>query len=125
MVDLTKPEQLILASILQSSKANNKPLNIRDNSRFRSNKRKRRRYRKVTQFTGKMDAYKEHLNEENKFDQSSVKAINKQLKAHLHMKRNLPKMDHLSSHINEKGGNKKVPLPIYSSHNNEADLKLK
>lgn len=103
MVGLINPEQLILASILQGSKLKNNAINIRDNSKFRSHKRRRRRYKKPPQFTRKIDAYKEHLNEENKFDISSVKAINKQLKPTIYGKRNLPKMDLSMGNIIEEG----------------------
>ncbi|CAI2380518.1 unnamed protein product [Moneuplotes crassus] len=123
MIDLTNPEQVLLASILQGSKLGSKVVSIRDASRFRSKKRNRRRYRKAASNSGAMHPYKERLNEENKFDQTSIKAINKQLKPSMLARRNLPRMDLSVSHISEETRKRKIP-PTYTSSTADLDQKM-
>jgi len=127
MVDLTNPEQIALASILQGSKMSQSVL--RYNSKLRGKKRSKRRYKKSGNFsinTHAMDPYKDSFNEENKVDYSSVKAINKRLKNNIHAKRNLPKMESTSGHISEDTRRKKPPIvATHNSHQNEVELKLK
>ena len=94
---------------------------------MRSKKKQRRRYRKYTQLSSVMhgmDAYKERLNEDNKFDSSSIRNINKQLNAHIQNKRNAQKMD-ISGHLSDVTKRKKVAAVNYQPRSNEAEIKLK
>lgn len=71
-----------------------------------------------------IDAYKEHLNEDNKFDSTSIRNINKQLNAHIQNKRNAQKMD-ISGHLSDMTKRKKVTSMNYQPRSNEAEIKLK
>ena len=93
--DLSKGELILLQSILQGNKISKATQNIRGNSKLRSKKKLKARYRKHTYFTelslSGLDPYKQPLNENMKFDQTSFKNINRQLQGHIQGKRNAKK----------------------------------
>lgn len=128
MVDLTSAEQLVLTSILQGAKISRATSNIRDGSKMRSKKKIKRRYRKINQLSGPIygiDAYKERLNEDNKFDTSSIKAINRQLKLNIQGKRNASKIEMNTGHMSDINKRKKYQAPVPIPRNPEMEIKLK
>lgn len=103
--DLNKNELILLQSILQGDRISKVTSNIRGNSKLRSKKKLKARYRKHTYFTelslSGLDPYKQPLNENLKFDQTSIKNINKQLQGHIHGKRNANKAEMVSNNQSE------------------------
>lgn len=68
------------------------------------------------------DPYKESLNEISKFDQSSIKNINKHLQSHVQGKRNLAKIELVSNNHSEVT---KKKVAAYVPKNNNGEIKLK
>ena len=95
--DLNKNEFILLQSILQGEKISKVTSNIRGNSKLRSKKKVKNRYKKHTFFTdlsfSGFDPYKHSLNDNLKFDQTSIKNINRQLQGHTQGKRNINKAE--------------------------------
>lgn len=115
--DLNKNEFILLQSILQGEKISKVTSNIRGNSKLRPKKKVKNRYRKHTFFTdlsfAGFDPYKQALNDNMKFDQASIKNINRQLQGHTQGKRNINKVEMASNNYSDM--NNVIPrLRFYS-----------